>query len=155
MASLKLASASISSAERDFTRRANSPSERTYRLSSPLVTQSRSAATYSSPSMTSGLPPNTSVRLVVHAGSAGRTIRPRSSIQTPFFFKDTATTEIYTLSLHDALPIFPPDHEVYAALEATPFDPVKVVIVGQEDRKSTRLNSSHEWISYAVFCLQK
>src|SRR5260370_1590790 len=79
MASLKLASASISLADRGVSRRANSPSERTYRLSSPLVTQSRSAATYSSPSMTSGLPPNTSVRLVVHAGSAGGTKPPRSS----------------------------------------------------------------------------
>src|SRR5215470_19455365 len=66
-----------------------------------------------------------------------------------FFFNDTATTEIYTLSLHDALPIFgrPRVHDVdvvcshWRALS--------------QDRKSTRLNSSHGSISYAVFCLKK
>src|SRR5260221_7247293 len=81
-----------------------------------------------------------------------------------FFFNDTATTEIYTLSLHDALPI---SRELTGA-----------GVVGQvghlgaeqrrahgqghvgadgagEDRKSTRLNSSHTVISYAVFCLKK
>src|SRR5256712_9465294 len=74
-----------------------------------------------------------------------------------FFFNDTATTEIYTLSLHDALPILAVvglralqvvDHEISAvrldhSLEAL------------QDRKSTRLNSSHDQISYAVFCLKK
>src|SRR5256885_5438370 len=76
-----------------------------------------------------------------------------------FFFNDTATTEIYTLSLHDALPIsefgevwvhrkgatraFPAGHP---ALEGT---------MWEGDRKSTRLNSSHLVISYAVFCLKK
>src|SRR3712207_7900910 len=84
-----------------------------------------------------------------------------------FFFNDTATTEIYTLSLHDALPIFtirlpastgrlcvqrtttnvhtsrPLDHHYFV-----PYKP-------QRDRKSTRLNSSHANISYAVFCLKK
>src|SRR5260221_14326593 len=83
-----------------------------------------------------------------------------------FFFNDTATTEIYTLSLHDALPIYSGN-------------PVKVggvfnssapsLLTGQRgdlqldtsgnlkviDRKSTRLNSSHTVISYAVFCLKK
>src|SRR3989475_6068960 len=81
-----------------------------------------------------------------------------------FFFNDTATTEIYTLSLHDALPIFHdavtpgeprgshraarPGESQCHALEA----------VGRPDgvdRKSTRLNSSHSQISYAVFCLKK
>src|SRR5687768_18593577 len=75
-----------------------------------------------------------------------------------FFFNDTATTEIYTLSLHDALPILTRPgalralpqhcklcgHEQDAAPEAI-----------CEDRKSTRLNSSHGYISYAVFCLKK
>src|SRR5256885_10509758 len=92
-----------------------------------------------------------------------------------FFFNDTATTEIYTLSLHDALPIFfvskprrsrisvvaagrdrtPPaqcsancvDHFRYAGL--------RPALRPQADRKSTRLNSSHLVISYAVFCLKK
>src|SRR2546430_14046257 len=74
-----------------------------------------------------------------------------------FFFNDTATTEIYTLSLHDALPIS----------DAQPCEPVDFrecteyhdVAAGcqhrQGDRKSTRLNSSHSQISYAVFCLKK
>src|SRR5574341_2374214 len=67
-----------------------------------------------------------------------------------FFFNDTATTEIYTLSLHDALPIsmLPPS-------ACTPL--VAAVNCGETfiDRKSTRLNSSHQLISYAVFCLKK
>src|SRR5256885_8171066 len=73
-----------------------------------------------------------------------------------FFFNDTATTEIYTLSLHDALPIFGfylhqipvrtleiPEHAMHSARKT------------RADRKSTRLNSSHLVISYAVFCLKK
>src|SRR5690348_17639266 len=74
-----------------------------------------------------------------------------------FFFNDTATTEIYTLSLHDALPIFLGE----AALDVNgqlPSGHVEVRLVGREpelDRKSTRLNSSHPSISYAVFCLKK
>src|SRR5256885_13186411 len=82
-----------------------------------------------------------------------------------FFFNDTATTEIYTLSLHDALPIsrvrgsrptcawLPPRRWTRARGRATrartagPWPP--------RDRKSTRLNSSHLVISYAVFCLKK
>src|SRR2546430_5773172 len=80
-----------------------------------------------------------------------------------FFFNDTATTEIYTLSLHDALPICSPSSTrccttietmeaagrrrrgVCARRRGTP----------RRDRKSTRLNSSHSQISYAVFCLKK
>src|SRR5580704_19061656 len=65
-----------------------------------------------------------------------------------FFFNDTATTEIYTLSLHDALPIswlvWPATCPIPAATKPKP-----------RDRKSTRLNSSHPSISYAVFCLKK
>src|SRR5687768_18499902 len=82
-----------------------------------------------------------------------------------FFFNDTATTEIYTLSLHDALPISPALSPACAGeREAFPFQAVllsfprrptirKSFPVG--DRKSTRLNSSHGYISYAVFCLKK
>src|SRR3712207_8605399 len=85
------------------------------------------------------------------------------------FFNDTATTEIYTLSLHDALPIFAirwtrggekqidsiknarnarAVHDLDAAKQ------IKASLEGS-DRKSTRLNSSHANISYAVFCLKK
>src|SRR5438105_7357178 len=85
------------------------------------------------------------------------------SVLSPFFFIDPATTEIYTLSLHDALPI----------LEAGGVEALVLLVLRHEhlaalvarcswrrtsrtrDRKSTRLNSSHEWISYAVFCLKK
>src|SRR5437763_16302807 len=70
-----------------------------------------------------------------------------------FFFNDTATTEIYTLSLHDALPIWPVARSRYRDAEA------KGAWVWWYqsciDRKSTRLNSSHRCISYAVFCLKK
>src|SRR5256885_10793361 len=71
-----------------------------------------------------------------------------------FFFNDTATTEIYTLSLHDALPIcgpHPGHHAVHAARPAV----VASAPPARRDRKSTRLNSSHLVISYAVFCLTK
>src|SRR2546428_3574694 len=76
-----------------------------------------------------------------------------------FFFNDTATTEIYTLSLHDALPIYP-------KVTRTAFQRMYDMILSKGtreyyeykkkiDRKSTRLNSSHDQISYAVFCLKK
>src|SRR2546430_12493092 len=71
-----------------------------------------------------------------------------------FFFNDTATTEIYTLSLHDALPIFRGRHGVktsYQIVTILPTEPSH----SSGDRKSTRLNSSHSQISYAVFCLKK
>src|SRR2546427_8346084 len=72
-----------------------------------------------------------------------------------FFFNDTATTEIYTLSLHDALPIsFPGDHSSRAACTAGRGRPPGSRCRAR-DRKSTRLNSSHSQISYAVFCLKK
>src|SRR5215203_7141801 len=66
-----------------------------------------------------------------------------------FFFNDTATTEIYTLSLHDALPIRRPG----SACSTTCAWPAS--IPRASDRKSTRLNSSHANTSYAVFCLKK
>src|SRR5688572_33298043 len=72
-----------------------------------------------------------------------------------FFFNDTATTEIYTLSLHDALPIFlswPDSGGKGGIWLAVGFHRLPV---RSEDRKSTRLNSSHSQISYAVFCLKK
>src|SRR5471032_2701476 len=68
-----------------------------------------------------------------------------------FFFNDTATTEIYTLSLHDALPISAGRaHRLPIPTARTKRWPVRAA-----DRKSTRLNSSHITISYAVFCLKK
>src|SRR2546430_10906766 len=76
-----------------------------------------------------------------------------------FFFNDTATTEIYTLSLHDALPISGKEQleRRYEAIrQAHERGAVGRPEVPQElDRKSTRLNSSHSQISYAVFCLKK
>src|SRR5690349_25072761 len=75
-----------------------------------------------------------------------------------FLFIHTATAAIYTLSLHDALPIFQVLSETGPAL----LDRNREVVFGQrfepaavQDRKSTRLNSSHVEISYAVFCLKK
>src|SRR3712207_9082841 len=71
-----------------------------------------------------------------------------------FFFNDTATTEIYTLSLHDALPILD-SGSMTAAAEALSYTTSAVSQQLSRDRKSTRLNSSHANISYAVFCLKK
>src|SRR5258708_11318291 len=70
-----------------------------------------------------------------------------------FFFNDTATTEIYTLSLHDALPISVSSSATGPAGRGLPISspPCRP----RADRKSTRLNSSHQIISYAVFCLKK
>src|SRR5258705_11989301 len=72
-----------------------------------------------------------------------------------FFFNDTATTEIYTLSLHDALPIYPPGHGVRPLPLARCAKREPIDAPHARDRKSTRLNSSHLGISYAVFCLKK
>src|SRR3712207_9301880 len=92
-----------------------------------------------------------------------------------FFFNDTATTEIYTLSLHDALPIcdqrgspsirgkpeMPRQASADTRATASFRDTVPLrgshhrALVSDRDRKSTRLNSSHANISYAVFCLKK
>src|SRR5690242_21652191 len=70
-----------------------------------------------------------------------------------FFFNDTATTEIYTLSLHDALPIFATPEMAESELDSSDWITRAWSALG--DRKSTRLNSSHMSISYAVFCLKK
>src|SRR5690348_17381274 len=77
-----------------------------------------------------------------------------------FFFTDTATTEIYTLSLHDALPICLERYEYSLRTAAYHFPLAMKSAESQRplairDRKSTRLNSSHPSISYAVFCLKK
>src|SRR5260221_11007825 len=71
-----------------------------------------------------------------------------------FFFNDTATTEIYTLSLHDALPISL-CQPVRRAGHAVRLAGAGRQALQRTDRKSTRLNSSHTVISYAVFCLKK
>src|SRR6266496_1170757 len=72
-----------------------------------------------------------------------------------FFFNDTATTEIYTLSLHDALPIFRRSRLRRWPLASTvQTTPSRSTSMPRGDRKSTRLNSSHVEISYAVFCLK-
>src|SRR5438105_11413525 len=86
-----------------------------------------------------------------------------------FFCNVPATTEIYTLSLHDALPIsssspavVTASHTAATAASGPPAGPrltrnraAAGWWANRSDRKSTRLNSSHEWISYAVFCLKK
>src|SRR3712207_8715818 len=87
-----------------------------------------------------------------------------------FFFNDTATTEIYTLSLHDALPISRTTPSTHSAGQAASHLATQTTQKGNsamseivkrlrtrraKDRKSTRLNSSHANISYAVFCLKK
>src|SRR3712207_7701590 len=84
-----------------------------------------------------------------------------------FFFNDTATTEIYTLSLHDALPIYRAPPTTISGLGSTDVSfvmtsetpgsrpAVLAESATRSDRKSTRLNSSHANISYAVFCLKK
>src|SRR5438034_8410612 len=98
--------------------------------------------------------------------------RPSSSSISPFFFSThTPTTELYTLSLHDALPLSAMDR--HPATEPDRVKEWRRVILGcgerhrdaalpvafrrhsVGDRKSTRLNSSHTVISYAVFCLKK
>src|SRR5207244_9935176 len=76
------------------------------------------------------------------------------------FFNDTPTTEIYTLSLHDALPISAVPHRDRRQSVAEAAGARVLRRYGKftgfiEDRKSTRLNSSHQIISYAVFCLKK
>src|SRR2546427_9128580 len=86
-----------------------------------------------------------------------------SSSPSFFFFNDTATTEIYTLSLHDALPISSrscgcsPSPAAGASRRSGFSDRRRLLGegAGSRDRKSTRLNSSHSQISYAVFCLKK
>src|SRR5690625_6137131 len=78
-----------------------------------------------------------------------------------FSFYDTATTDFYTLSLHDALPIYFHKFIVKQRFKAAVRYVVRTALIelhrdfGLGDRKSTRLNSSHVAISYAVFCLKK
>src|SRR2546422_11290406 len=85
-----------------------------------------------------------------------------------FFFNDTATTEIYTLSLHDALPICSLSNNAGGQISVAAGRTLALVsstiiynagstlsVPATLDRKSTRLNSSHGYISYAVFCLKK
>src|SRR2546427_9928502 len=93
-------------------------------------------------------------------GVSGRPWRRHLALRQFFFFNDTATTEIYTLSLHDALPISlaqdPARHlRGVERLERLRLLPDADVLDRRADRKSTRLNSSHSQISYAVFCLKK
>src|SRR5687768_18524912 len=88
-----------------------------------------------------------------------------SAEATVFFFSDTPPTEIYTLSLHDALPISkdsvrcapPGRHLPKCAASSAPVTSGAAGVrqSGTPDRKSTRLNSSHGYISYAVFCWKK
>src|SRR2546427_11158268 len=86
-------------------------------------------------------------------------VSPHSTDRTPspssclFFFNDTATTEIYTLSLHDALPICL--GRLAGRLQGRGAGCDRFRMRPRKDRKSTRLNSSHSQISYAVFCLKK
>src|SRR5690349_24242344 len=73
-----------------------------------------------------------------------------------FFYNDTSSTEIYTLSLHDALPISSPSPRAsISKLPGVAAEPASTRAGVPRDRKSTRLNSSHVEISYAVFCLKK
>src|SRR5256885_11320085 len=72
-----------------------------------------------------------------------------------FFFNDTATTEIYTLSLHDALPIWLSRGGAHLHRYRRCAGARTAAALRGGDRKSTRLNSSHLVISYAVFCLKK
>src|SRR2546430_12922455 len=100
---------------------------------------------------------------------------PRPRHLVIFSFNDTATTEIYTLSLHDALPIFQTALVLKSLAGCLAFQSGSIItstvtkvrpvnahagvffseVCPREDRKSTRLNSSHSQISYAVFCLKK
>src|SRR5690606_41652809 len=106
--------------------------------------------------------PTTMMLLVSHT--------PSDSLSRFFCFNAPATTEIYTLSLHDALPIlqptptpgpevnvigYCPDYVEVLKDTITACNDDKLDVLEWEDRKSTRLNSSHVKISYAVFCLKK
>src|SRR5256885_8511767 len=83
-------------------------------------------------------------------------MQPHPPLNCFFFFNDTATTEIYTLSLHDALPISGPRDRGSFRFALGRTEPAGLAAGAfVEDRKSTCLNSSHLVISYAVFCLKK
>src|SRR5207244_11703017 len=97
--------------------------------------------------------------LVLHYPSMSNSL----FIALHFFFTEPSPTEIYTLSLHDALPIlkkYTPDRNAenwsrYGPNRSHTGRPLQRTSHAHEDRKSTRLNSSHQIISYAVFCLKK
>src|SRR5688572_22299054 len=95
---------------------------------------------------------------VVRPPSSGRVSCHHTSLLCTvgklFFFNAPATTEIYTLSLHDALPIYKEISPPAIAALAKQQD-AAIAWIHRADRKSTRLNSSHSQISYAVFCLKK
>src|SRR5436190_24384893 len=93
------------------------------------------------------------LRVVVLA--LGRRVRGHVCLVFFFFFNVTATTEIYTLSLHDALPIFPRSTGSPGRAGSGRAPRSAARSCRRRDRKSTRLNSSHTVISYAVFCLKK
>src|SRR5438132_6991302 len=78
-----------------------------------------------------------------------------SMLTINFFFNNPASTEIYTLSLHDALPILVRLLRVEEEPSVVPGPDAACALGRDQDRKSTRLNSSHTVISYAVFCLKK
>src|SRR2546430_11226818 len=86
-----------------------------------------------------------------HSSSRSASRHPSSF----FFFNDTATTEIYTLSLHDALPIYRAARDRAYGSSCSRARATAHLWFQRKDRKSTRLNSSHSQISYAVFCLKK
>src|SRR5258708_23402599 len=92
------------------------------------------------------------------------TLESSLTLRAFFFFNDTATTEIYPLSLHDALPISGcarphrarvPTRRARPRVRSRPPPRARGRLRTRGDRKSTRLNSSHQIISYAVFCLKK
>ena len=83
-------------------------------------------------------------------GACGESVLELQRSLNGCFFNDTATTEIYTLSLHDALPIYNGEFLRWSGWKKN-FEGMASPL----DRKSTRLNSSHITISYAVFCLKK
>src|SRR5207302_8577558 len=94
--------------------------------------------------------------LARHANTCSALLQVSAIYFFLFFFANPATPEIYTLSLHDALPIssFLATSVAFLTAEATSA-PLLTPTPTRPDRKSTRLNSSHVKISYAVFCLKK
>src|SRR6266511_1061589 len=92
---------------------------------------------------------------VPHGSSVIPHTHPTHEFYFVFFFKDTATTENYTLSLHDALPICKREDARHPRRLVAQQPRVDARIERYADRKSTRLNSSHVKTSYAVFCLKK
>src|SRR5207248_11066587 len=101
--------------------------------------------------------PETST-LLAPAVLSGQYLSLLSRLVSFFLFSDRASTEIYTLSLHDALPIYTEGGDEILVRDRCPGNgraPASDGDADHIDRKSTRLNSSHRTISYAVFCLKK